>query len=180
MINATAASLLGFLDLRPMTGWELMAQIELSVGKFWNVTRSQVYRELGSLAASGLVKAGDLGLRDSQPYEITDKGRSAFTEWINREPGPDLIRSPLLLTVFFRHHVDPEKLQRYLTAHRLAHQTELEQLEFLETQLKDAPGGPLDTVRFGIAYERSLLQLLEEMENRRSDTEAVPRRAAQV
>ena len=52
-----------------------------------------------------------------------------------------------------------------------------DQLEFLETQLKDAPGGPLDTVRFGIAYERSLLQLLEEMENRSRTTEA-PRRAA--
>jgi DNA-binding PadR family transcriptional regulator len=177
VINATAASLLGFLDMRPMTGWELMGIIELSIGKFWNVTRSQVYRELGSLAASGLVKAGDLGPRDSQPYEITDKGQTAFVEWINREPGPDLIRSPLLLTVFFRDHVEPQKLQRYLTAHRLAHQRELEVLEQLEKQLEDAPGGPLDTVRFGLAYERSLLQLLEEMENRSRATEA-PRRAA--
>jgi DNA-binding PadR family transcriptional regulator len=177
VINATAASLLGFLDLRPMTGWELVAQIELSIGKFWNVTRSQVYRELSRLASDGLVKAGDLGPRDSQPYEITDKGRTAFTEWINREPGPDLIRSPLLLTVFFRDHVEPEKLERYLTAHRLDHQRLLEELELLETQLEEAPGGPLDTLRFGIAYERALLQWLEEMEDRRRATDA-PRRTA--
>jgi DNA-binding PadR family transcriptional regulator len=178
VINATAASLLGFLEICPMTGWELMAQIELSIGKFWNVTRSQVYRELGSLAASGLVKAGELGPRDSQPYEITETGHTAFTEWINREPGPDLIRSPLTLTVFFREHVEPEKLQRFLTAHRLDHQTQLEEYERLEAQLQNVPGGPLDALRFGIAYERMVLEWLEEMENRSGTTEAEPRRAS--
>jgi DNA-binding PadR family transcriptional regulator len=177
VINATAASLLGFLAMRPMTGWELMTQIELSIGKFWNVTRSQVYRELGSLAADGLVKAGELGSRDSKPYEITETGHAAFTEWINREPGPDLIRSPLLLTVFFREHVAPEKLQRYLTAHRLDHQTQLEEYERLEAQLHNDPGGPLDALRFGIAYERAVLEWLEEMEDRSRGTEAAPRRA---
>jgi DNA-binding PadR family transcriptional regulator len=166
VINATAASLLGFLEICPATGWELMAQIELSIGKFWNVTRSQVYRELGSLAADGLVKAGDLGPRDSRPYEITDKGRAAFTEWINKEPGPELIRAPLLLTVFFREHVEPERLQRYLTSHRLRHQTQLEEYERLEVELQNEPGGPLDALRFGIAYERWFLERLEEIENR--------------
>lgn len=45
-LNATAASILGFLDRQSMSGSELAAQIENVIGDLWNVTRSQVYREL--------------------------------------------------------------------------------------------------------------------------------------
>src|SRR2546429_256493 len=45
-LNATAASLLGFLRAGPMTGWDLDQRVKLSIGNFWNVTRSQIYREL--------------------------------------------------------------------------------------------------------------------------------------
>jgi DNA-binding PadR family transcriptional regulator len=161
MINATAASLLGFLEMAPMTGWELVAQIEHTIGNFWNVTRSQVYRELNSLAGSGLVEAGDRGPRARRPYKITESGRQAFTDWINREPGPGLIREPLLLTVFFRDRVEPEKFRRYVATHRLRHQAQLESYELLESLLAEMPGGPLDTLRLGIAYERAVLAWIE-------------------
>jgi len=45
-LNATAGSLLGLLSHRPMTGWELYASFEDTIGNFWSITRSQVYREL--------------------------------------------------------------------------------------------------------------------------------------
>ena len=45
-LNPTAASLLGYLDVGPMTGWDLNEFVRASIGNFWNVTRSQVYREL--------------------------------------------------------------------------------------------------------------------------------------
>lgn len=174
MVNATAASLLGFLEIGPMTGWELVAQIEQSIGNFWNVTRSQVYRELNSLAATGMVEPGDLGPRARMPYQITEKGRHAFTDWINREPGPELIREPLLLTVFFRDRVEPEKLRRYLTVHRLRHQAQLEQYEMLEAAHSGMPGGPLDTLRLGIAYERAVLDWIESLQNEEPQVESAP------
>jgi DNA-binding PadR family transcriptional regulator len=172
MINATAASLLGYLEMGPMTGWELVAQIEQTIGNFWNVTRSQVYRELNSLAAAGLVEAGDPGPRARQPFHITDSGRRAFTDWINREPGPELIREPLLLTVFFRDRVEPEKLQRYLTTHRLRHEAQLERYEQLEAALSGVTGGPLDTLRLGIAYERAVLDWIDGLQNDDRDVRA--------
>jgi DNA-binding PadR family transcriptional regulator len=163
MINPTAASLLGFLEMCPMTGWELVAMIEQSIGNFWNVTRSQVYRELNSLAAAGLVDAGDRGPRARRPYQITESGREAFTEWINREPGPELIREPLLLTVFFQDRVEPEKFQRYLTTHQLRHQANLERYKALEPLLEEGPSGPLATLRLGITYERGILDWIENL-----------------
>ncbi|MBV8160258.1 MAG: hypothetical protein JO265_04985, partial [Acidimicrobiia bacterium] len=39
-LNPTAMSLLGFLDLGPMTGWDLDRWVQISIGNFWNVTRS--------------------------------------------------------------------------------------------------------------------------------------------
>jgi len=165
MINPTAASLLGFLaNSRELTGWELVSQIEATVGNFWNVTRSQVYRELNTLAEMGLVEAGDPGRRSRRPYRITDTGREAFRVWINHEPGPDLFRIPLLLTVFFRDRVEPDKLARYLATHRLAHQRQLEQYQALETDLAAVPGGPLDALRLGIAHERAFLDWIVELE----------------
>ena len=166
VINATAASLLGFLVPQSRTGWELMACIEDSIGEFWNVTRSQVYRELGTLAAAGLVRPGALGPRDRRPYEITEEGRAAFNDWINQEPGDGLIRIPLLLTVFFREHVLPERMERFLAVHRLRHAKHLEEYEALARDLEDMPGGPLDALDLGIAYERAVIGWLDQLQAR--------------
>ena len=52
-LNATAASILGLLTLKPMSGWDLYGTFEETIGQFWSVSRSQVYRELRTLAAAG-------------------------------------------------------------------------------------------------------------------------------
>ena len=93
-LNATAASLLGFLHSGPLTGWDLVATAEALIGDFWSLTQSQVYRELATMAEMGLVTAGERGRRDRRPYTITRAGRDAFAAWVEREPGPELIRFP--------------------------------------------------------------------------------------
>src|SRR5262245_26941426 len=100
-LNATAASLLGFLEHAPMTGGDLLQHVESIIGDFWNVTRSQVYRELKILAELGYVALEEIGPRDRQPYSITAAGRTAFREFIAQRPDPPMMRFPLVLTVFF-------------------------------------------------------------------------------
>ena len=95
-LNATAASILGFLQLNPMTGFELMNAIENIIGDFWHVTKSQVYRELKLLAEHGLVDTLAIGARDKQPYQITDEGRAAFRAWIRQPPTPPIMRMPIV------------------------------------------------------------------------------------
>ena len=99
-LNATAATLLGFLHEGPMTGFDLLKKAEEVTGEFWNVTKSQVYRELKSLAADGSIAMRATGPRDRQPYSITRAGRAAFASWIALPPGPLNMRFPLALTVF--------------------------------------------------------------------------------
>jgi DNA-binding PadR family transcriptional regulator len=159
-LNATAASLLGFLHSGPMAGWDLAHRVEATIGDFWNVTRSQVYRELRILEERGLVEAGEIGSRERRPYTITGAGRTAFVEWIAQEPGDDVIRSPLLLTVFFGEHVDGRQMDRFLAIHRLRHERRLDRYQELAASLSDLRDGEWlrHALRYGMEHEQAVLR----------------------
>ncbi|HEY2947420.1 MAG TPA: PadR family transcriptional regulator [Micromonosporaceae bacterium] len=156
-LNATAASLLGFLHDGPLTGWDLVAVAERRIGDFWSLTQSQVYRELAAMADAGLVEAGERGRRDRRPYTITPAGRAAFAAWVDREPGPETIRFPLLLTVLFGRHVDAERLATFVARHRTVHAERLAGYERDRTGPATADPYSAATLEFGIAYERAVL-----------------------
>jgi DNA-binding PadR family transcriptional regulator len=160
-INATAASLLGFLADGPQSGYTLAAHIERSVGNFWNVTRSQIYRELRTLAAAGYLRIGRTGTRDRRPYSLTPLGRKAFDEWIARTPGEENVRFPLLLTVFFGDHLPPATLAEMLRGFRGRHEARLAAYQQrLPKASKDQPY-PARTMRFGAMYEAMVLAWLD-------------------
>jgi DNA-binding PadR family transcriptional regulator len=159
-VNPTAGSLLGFLaTFGSMTGWDLDRAVSDSIGEFWNVTRSQIYRELRDLEARGLVESGRPGRRDSVPYEITADGRAALLDWLSGEPGPDLIRHRLLLTVFFSDYLPGDRLAEILDSQRNTHQEVLERYQVLQRGL-GLDGAMAATLRFGIAYEEMVLKWL--------------------
>jgi DNA-binding PadR family transcriptional regulator len=156
-------SLLGFLHEGPLTGWSLVATAQREIGDFWSVTQSQVYRELNTMARLGLVEAGERGPRDRRPYTITEAGRAAFREWISREPGAEIIRFPLLLTVLFGRYLPPGHLAAFVESHRAIHAARRD--GYLE-RLREAQGAPagavdphaLATLRFGVSYETMVLE----------------------
>jgi len=160
-LNATAASMLGILARRPMSGWELYASFEDTIGHFWSLTRSQVYRELQTLAQHGLIEIGSSGPRERRVCTITEAGRAAFDAWIVRMPGEEHIRFPLLLTTFFGDSVPRETLRETCRVHRIAHAARLagyeDQLEHARAQ---APF-PALALEFGIAYERAILAWID-------------------
>ncbi|MEX0790192.1 MAG: PadR family transcriptional regulator [Actinomycetota bacterium] len=158
-INATAASLLGFLSDASMTGWELDAAVEGSIANFWNVTRSQVYRELRTLAGLGYVEAGDAGPRDRRPYSITEAGRRAFSDWIVQDPGSPIVRMPLLLTVFFGRHLPPDRLAEILEKEIEGGNEALRQFEVMQQAYGDDPF-VRQVLQFGIDYQKTLLSWL--------------------
>ncbi len=163
-LNPTAATLLGFLHRGPMTGWDLAQMAEMVIGDFWNVTRSQVYRELRTLEALELVAAEAAGPREKRPYAITDEGRTAFQVFINREPGADLLRSPLLLMVFFGRHVEPARKERFLTIHRLRHEQALDEYCRIQRDLEGGEHELADVLQYAIFHEEAVLRWFEWME----------------
>jgi DNA-binding PadR family transcriptional regulator len=165
-LNATAASILGFLEHEPKTGSDLAADIEDIIGDFWSVTRSQVYRELKVLAEQGLVASMKTGPRDRQPYRVTEAGKRAFRTWIARKPGLPNMRLPLVLQIFFGAAVPTEKLAESLAELRAYHAQRLEVYRgFEQRETKGTWSG--EALRLGVMYQQTMIDWIDSVEKRR-------------
>ena len=159
-LNATQGSLLGFLHDGPKTGWDLLQEASVGLARFWNVTASHLYRELKVLEERGLIAAGERGPRDRRPYAITPGGRAAFSEWIAQEPGPEQIRVPLLVSLWFGKHLDDATIAGFVASQRVAHEARL--ADYREVARLSTGNDPnVDAVvQFGISYEEAFLDWL--------------------
>jgi hypothetical protein len=108
-----------------------------------------------------LVKAGTRGPRDRRPFTITAAGRKAFKAWINQPPGPEQMRFPLLVTLWFGRHLDPETRAEFLAASRLDHAERLGLYESIRDAIAAGDHHTAAVVDFGIAYERAVLGWLD-------------------
>ena len=71
-------AVLGLLNRRPMTGYEIGKEFDYELGQFWNAKHSQIYPELKKLLDEGLVVfdveiSGDI--LEKKRYTITEKGQ---------------------------------------------------------------------------------------------------------
>ena len=72
--------LLALLHRGPMHGYQLRTSFEESTGATWPLNIGQVYTTLSRLERDGMVR----GLPDDggqRPYEITEAGRAALSDW---------------------------------------------------------------------------------------------------
>ena len=143
-----------------MTGWDLVVTAKRRIGEFWSLTASQVYRELSGMAKAGLIKAERRGPRERQPYTITKAGRAAFSAWVEREPGAETIRFPLLLAVSFGRYIPQEKLAAIVERHRAMHAQRLATYEQLrndpDSEVQKDPYA-LATLEYGVQYEKAAM-----------------------
>ncbi|HXQ60269.1 MAG TPA: PadR family transcriptional regulator [Acidimicrobiales bacterium] len=158
-LNATQGSLLGFLHEGPKTGWELLQEVEGGLSHFWNVTSSHVYRELRTLEDRGFATAGAPGARAKVAFTITAAGRRAFREWIAVAPGPEQIRFPLLVTLWFGRFLEPDVLDEFLSRARTEHRRRLDLYTTIGPAWDDDPQRQA-VIRFGIAYEEAVVAWL--------------------
>lgn len=164
-INATVGSLLGFLHEGAQSGWDLVDTAQRTIGDFWSLTRSQVYRELATMAERGLIQADEVGPRERRPYRLTRAGRQAFQDWLAQEPGEEQIRYPLLLTLAFARHLDPALLAGYVTRHRAVHAARLQAYrdQWAAAEAGGATPGDLITLDFGLRYETAVLDWFDHL-----------------
>ena len=111
------AAILGFLDIEPSSGYSLRQRFEGSVGSFWTVTQSQIYRELHDLERDRLVTAKTTrgrGKPDRRTYALTEAGRNELRAWLNEPLQPMQLRHPLLLKLVFAASLEPAQLDALL------------------------------------------------------------------
>lgn len=158
-LNATAAALLGLLQDGPATGGQLVASAEERFGAFFSVTRSQVYRELPALAKEGLVRLGKQGPRSSQQYAITAAGKKAFKGWLGTDPGPDHLRSPLILRLVHAGSLTAKQRASLIENARTAYSQELDDAKAAVRSAEDPYVKAV--AEFGQAHARAALKLVD-------------------
>ncbi len=156
-LNETAGSILGFLSFGPMTGWSLNELAQESVGNFWNITRSQIYRELGALEALGLVRGEDVGERSKRRFQLTEAGDAAFGRWLRSEPGPGTTRNPFLVRLFFAGTLTREEREALIDEARTVHERNLDRYRAVLAEAEALSPFAAATARYGIAVERAVL-----------------------
>lgn len=166
---ALDALILGLLDLKPMTGYDLKKTFDGTVAHFWSADQAQIYRTLARLERDGLVAVRVIpqpGKPDRREHRLTDEGRASLAAWL-RSPLPDeKPREPFLGRLFLvGRENDPDLVRALLAERRDAARRLLATLEDipvadgdLSARLRSA------TLRKGILEVQAELTWLDEVE----------------
>ncbi|MBC9712555.1 PadR family transcriptional regulator [Streptomyces sp. TRM66268-LWL] len=151
---------------KPSSGLELTRRFDKSIGYFWSATHQQIYRELGRLETSGLIRALPAqgpSRGSKKEYEVLAAGREELAAWVARPEDPRPIRDPLLLRVRAAGVVGREGLAQELRRHLDLHRRQLAQYEAIEARDFPEGGDPLQhlVLRGGIDLETFWVAWLE-------------------
>lgn len=105
-------ALLGVLDARPMTGYELAQFFDHSASWVWSAPHSNIYTQLKRMEEDGLLSS-DISVKGEKlnrtVYTVTDEGRDSLRDWVVSDPGGSNTRDPMLLRAIFFDDVDPSE-----------------------------------------------------------------------
>lgn len=106
-------AVLGFLNYRSFSGYDLKKMFDTSVNHFWRADQSQLYRTLARLNESGLVEQEVIEQEDRpnrKEYQITDAGKHALADWLRSPVGFPVSRSAPLVQVFFAGQLSDDEI----------------------------------------------------------------------
>ena len=143
-------AILGLLNEKSMTGYELAREFETTLFEFWHAKHSQIYPELKRLHQEGMVEfeiaiAGTA--LEKKRYTITPRGRQLFLDWLGQwhKMGPTP-KDEFRLQLFFTHFVSPERRLELLEDQLEQHRERLSHLR--ENQGKFPAVPPADSGAF--------------------------------
>ena len=106
-------AILGFLNYRPFTGYDLKKVFDSSVRHFWTADQSQIYRTLNRLTEKGWAEMEKIE-QENRParkeYRVTESGRAALQEWLLAPLPVGDNRSASLVQVFFSGQLSDEEV----------------------------------------------------------------------
>jgi PadR family transcriptional regulator AphA len=157
-------AVLGLLQRRPSTGYELTQTFDRSLRTSWHARHSQIYPELAKLEAAGLAEVVGHGARRSKTYGITAAGRAELRRWLVEAEPDRSQRNESGLRLFLTPLLDPDD-KRATYERDLAHlERELAALEELRTGMRAAPGPEVfaPQVELGLRIDGVLREWLRE------------------
>lgn len=139
MLSNTAYVILGLLQKRPMSGYDIKGHVDISTSFFFPASYSQIYPELKKLQKEGLVEGRELanGRRMRTEYAITESGRKVFVEWLQEPSATIELRDEGLLKFFFAGGLDREGVLAKLAEMRATRARELERVRAVEDEIPE-------------------------------------------
>ncbi|HET7873887.1 MAG TPA: PadR family transcriptional regulator [Methylomirabilota bacterium] len=140
-------ALLGLLNRRPLTGYEILKRFNRSIVFFWHAKRSQIYAELKRMEGLGLVTSRvtpQTGRPDKRAYAITQAGLAVLRGWLDRPAAVGPIKDEILLRTFFSDRLSSARAAADLRRQAREHQRVVEEFEGIRAALR-ARYGPLES-----------------------------------
>ncbi|GFE13202.1 hypothetical protein Sgleb_12490 [Streptomyces glebosus] len=110
-------ALLGVLEARPMSGYDLVQFFDGSSGYIWAAPQSQIYPTLRRMEQAGLI-AGDDEQRGPRltrtVYSVTEKGLAELRKWLSTPGKPQPVRDPVLLQALHFDMIESEQAHEVL------------------------------------------------------------------
>jgi DNA-binding PadR family transcriptional regulator len=166
----TSYAVLGLIDKRSASGYDLAALADRSLGYFWPISRTLVYRELARLEALGWAEATDVAqdrLPDKRVWSTTAQGRRALADWLSRSAeGGSSFRSAFLLKFVFGARMPPTALASLVADYRESLQGTATDLSTLVERLTNSPGASMGRLAalHGLRTAEARLAWLDEVE----------------
>ena len=154
MLNPVAYALLGLLQVKPLSGYEMKALIDKSIRFFWAASYGQIYPELRRLEAAGLVErqSAPQGQRQRNVYRLTPDGDAVLHDWLVADDVGYEYRDLGLLKLFLSDALSVQEQQALLERLAANHGRTLSQLRELERGVPAGAGYPRTLVlEYGLA-----------------------------
>lgn len=103
-LTTTSYAILGLLDLRDYSAYELAQQASRSLAYAWPISETQLYAEPKRLAREGLITVSTAPSgprRNRQVYSITASGREELRQWLETPPEAPRVQVEAMLRCLF-------------------------------------------------------------------------------
>ncbi len=110
-------AILGFLDIEPLSGYDLKKKFGSTAQFYWSATHSQIYRTLEQITEEGLATKKIIIQEDSpnkKIYHLTDKGKEELREWLLTPQDLPLVRHKTLVQIAFAYLLEDEDINALL------------------------------------------------------------------
>ncbi|KNY29319.1 PadR family transcriptional regulator [Pseudobacteroides cellulosolvens] len=169
--NKTRYAILGVISMKPCSGYDIKKFCDKTISHFWNENFGHIYPVLSQLEKEGLINLSDSSEGCKRKiYEITDKGRKEFCEWLMQPFEPQPPRSELLLKLSFGNYIPKENVIEMMKEVKKIHESKLKEYKQMEESFlndENAKKHPqyaywLAPLRYGIVASEAALKWCEE------------------
>jgi DNA-binding PadR family transcriptional regulator len=119
-------ALMGFLDIYPMSGYDLVKAFDYAALYYWHATHTQIYGTLKQMEKDGWIEGQVMYQLDNpnkRIFSVTEKGKAEFLKWLKAEPEMPGLKHAFLIKFTYSKDLSNEEV--------------LGQLDAYENKLKD-------------------------------------------